>query len=163
MFYVRLWPIFHSIFQYYHNYWSTKFSNGRFENSKFCVGDMHMICSISQANHLYLTQGSRTINPNFRLKLFYSLIKGISASLCGFSAKRTSSYVTVLRFLKIRNWIKPKIVTAKKIIIQTTISEVTYAGLWNCWIIGELKLEKNWNGGDLSDINWKLMSYLRIL
>ena len=85
--------------------------------------------SISQANHLYLTQGSRTINPNFRLKLFYSLIKGISASLCGFSAKRTSSYVTVLRFLKIRNWIKPKIVTAKKIIIQTTISEVTYAGL----------------------------------
>ena len=97
--------------------------------------NINYVCSVNRV--LYVINNS---DNNLWCVSFYSLITGISASLNGFSTNKTSSYFTVLRFLKIRNWIKPKIVTAKKIIIQTTISEVTYAGLRNCSTIYHLKL-----------------------
>lgn len=97
-----------------------------------------MFCE-SRINYTVL-YGINNSDNNLWCVSFYSLITCKSASLNGFSANKTSSYFTVLRFLKIRNWIKPKIVTAKKIIIQTTISEVTYAGLRNCLTICYWKL-----------------------
>ena len=63
--------------------------------------------------------------------------------MCDFSANKISSYFTVFKFLKIRNWMKPRIVTAKNKIIQITTSDVTYVGLLDCYQ-SIFRLHNNW-------------------